>query len=416
MSAFLLGVVVLVAGALAWLLPPLLRQRSTAKVTQDAVNAAVYRDQLRELDADLRAGVIAAEQHAVARQELERRVLEDLGTKGATQSPQRSRRAWIGAVALGLAIPVCAFLVYFAVGTPQAVVPGAVEQAAADAAGGVTPDQVIAMVDRLAAKLKENPDNPEGWAMLGKSYGVMGRYDEATRAFAEAAKRTPDDAQLLADYADALAMSQGQRLQGEPEKLIARALKADPDNVKALALAGTAAFERKDYSGALRHWERILRTAPPGSPLAQSVQASIDEARSLGGKGSAKEIAKASASPEASSSTQSVRGIARLAPQMAAKVAPTDTVFIYARAAQGSRMPLAILRKQARDLPVSFVLDDSMAMSAQAKLSSAPSIIVTARVSKGAQATAQPGDIEGSSKPVKAGAGGVEVLIDSEVR
>src|SRR4051812_15340597 len=134
MSAFLLGVVVLVAGALAWLLPPLLRQRSTAKVTQDAVNAAVYRDQLRELDADLRAGVIAAEQHAVARQELERRVLEDLGTKGATQSPQRSRRAWIAAVALGLAIPVCAFLVYFAVGTPQAVVPGAVEQAAADAA------------------------------------------------------------------------------------------------------------------------------------------------------------------------------------------------------------------------------------------------------------------------------------------
>jgi cytochrome c-type biogenesis protein CcmH len=221
----------------------------------------------------------------------------------------------------------------------------------------------------------------------------------------------PDDAQLLADYADALAMAQGRRLQGEPEKIVARALAADPNNIKALALAGTAAFDRKNYAEAVRHWERIGQLIPAGSEFADSLQASIAEARELGGIRAPQ--AKAAV---AANRSGSVSGIAKLAPGLAGKVAPTDTVFIFARAAEGPRMPLAILRKRARELPVSFELDDSMAMSPQMKLSSFTHVVVGARVSKSANATPQPGDLQGLSAPIKVGARGIAVTIDTELR
>ncbi len=406
MTAFLVVSALLLAGALFHVLRPLVRARARDAVSRDAANIAVYRDQLRELEIDLKAGTLAADQYDKARREIEQRLLEDVG--GAAQAV-RPGRARLGAVALGLAIPLCAMLVYWVVGLPQAMIPGALQQA--DATHEVTDEQIAAMIERLAARLKQSPDNPEGWAMLARSYAAIGRFGEASSAFVEALKRTPDDAQLLADYADALGMAQGRNLRGEPEKLIARALKADPDNVKALALAGTVAFEKKDYSGAVRRWERLLQVAPPGSQLAQSVRSSIEEAQALGGKSSPGKASR----PEAAG-PGSIRGVARLSPALAARIAPTDTVFIYARAAEGPRMPLAILRKQARDLPVSFVLDDSMAMNPQMKLSSVPRVVITARVTKTAEATARPGDLEGESAPVRVGADRVEVVINSEVR
>jgi cytochrome c-type biogenesis protein CcmH len=286
MTAFFVGVLVLVAAALAWLLPPLLRARPRAAVSGNTVSLAVYRDQLRELEADLRAGTLAPEQHETARQEIERRLLEEIPAEA--QVPARPGRSVLGAAALGVALPVCALIVYLAVGTPQAIVPGAMEQAAGaqpEMNAQVTDAQILAMVERLSERLKKNPDNPEGWAMLGKSYGVMGRYQEAVGAYAEALKRMPekgtDTAQLLVDQADALAMSQGQDLLGEPEKLIARALSADPDNVKALALSGAVSFHRKDYARAARTWERILKLLPPDSDIAEKVRESIGEARMM---------------------------------------------------------------------------------------------------------------------------------------
>jgi cytochrome c-type biogenesis protein CcmH len=309
---------------------------------------------------------------------------------------------------LGLAIPLCAAAVYFAVGNPRAVSP---QPQTGGAEHGLTQQQLGSLVERLAARMKDNPEDAEGWAMLGRSYAVLGRFRDSADAYAKAAARMPDDAQLLADYADALAMAQGRRLQGEPEKIVARALAADPNNIKALALAGTAAFDRKNYAGAVRHWERIGQLIPAGSEFADSLQASIAEARELGGIRTPQAKAPVAATPAGS-----VSGIAKLAPDLAGKVAPTDTVFIFARAAEGPRMPLAILRKQARELPVSFVLDDSMAMSPQMKLSSFSQVIVGARVSKSANATPQPGDLQGLSVPIKVGARGVAVTIDTELR
>lgn len=408
MTAFAVLGAVLIAGALLFLVPPLLRRGLRPGATRDAVNVAVYRDQLRELEADLRAGTLAPDQHEKARGEIEARLLADVGKGDAPAHPRRHTRG--AALALGLAVPICALAVYVAVGNPRALSP----QAAGDAnAHGVSAQQFEAMVSRLAARLKENPEDPEGWMMLGRSYAVLGRFGEASEAYAKAAARTPGDAQLLADYADALAMAQGRTLQGEPEKILLRALAIDPNNVKALLLAGTAAFNRNDGAAAVRRWERVLGLLPAESDMVQRVQASIAEARSLGGSSGGKtQIAK----PAQALGGGRVSGVVTLAPQLAGKVAPGDTVFIFARAAEGPRMPLAILRKRASDLPVQFTLDDSMAMAPQMKLSAFPQVVIGARVSKSANASPQPGDLQGSSAPISVGAKSVSVVIDTELR
>lgn len=242
-------------------------------------NLAVYRDQLREIDADLAAGALHAEQHEKARRELQARLLGDMTVDDAVGSPVRHGRG--AAIIVSIAVPLLVFGLYFAVGNPQALRSGAT--ADADAAHGMTAQQVEMLVERLAARMKENPDAPGGWILLGRSYGTLSRFDQAAQAYANAAARLPRDAQLLADYADALAMAQDRRLQGEPEKIVARALNIDPRNLKALALAGSAAFEKKDFAEAIQYWERILPLVPPDAESARMIQANIAEARSLDG-------------------------------------------------------------------------------------------------------------------------------------
>ncbi|MFN7087347.1 MAG: c-type cytochrome biogenesis protein CcmI [Burkholderiales bacterium] len=410
MTVFLIVSGLLLAGALLFIVPPLLRNPSVAVISRKAANISLYRDQLQELEADLRAGTLSVENHDKAKREIEARLLEDVGADDETTDRPRHGRA--SAIIVGLALPLCAIAVYLATGSPQALVAGQ-SQEARGPAHEITAEQIEEMTQRLAARLQNEPGNVEGWVMLARSYNALGRYAQAASAYASAIKQLPDDAQLLADYADTLAMAQGRRLQGEPEKLITRALKIDPDNIKALALAGSAAFDNKNYVKAVEHWEKILRLAPPDSDFARSVAASVAEARSLG-KGSVP-AATATNTP-AAATAPGVKGMVKLAPELAAKVAPTDTVFIFAKAAEGPRMPLAILRKQARELPAAFTLDDSMAMTPEFGLSRFPRIVVGARISKSASATPQPGDFEGLSQPVANNASGITVVIDSEIR
>jgi cytochrome c-type biogenesis protein CcmH len=305
-------------------------------------------------------------------------------------------------VLVGIGLPVAALAVYLAVGSPGALSPQADP-------GAVTAEQVDDMVGRLAARLRESPDDVDGWKMLGRSYAVLGRFGEAVDAYAKAAAREPRDAALLADFADALAMTRGQSLQGEPEQLVLRALEIDPQNLKALALAGTAAFERKAFAAAADFWQRMLPLVPPGSEDAQAIRDNVAQATQLAG---GQPPAPRAAAPQAAA----LRGTVRIAPTLKGKFGPEDTVFIYARAAEGPPMPLAVQRVKARELPVSFALDDAMAMAPGMELSAHPRVVVTARVSKSGGATPQPGDLQGASAPVANDASGVTVLIDTEVR
>lgn len=407
MTVFIVITAVLAIAALAFIVVPLLRHSPNAAVSRDAINVAVYRDQLRELEADLRAGTLAQEQYERSRSEIEARLLQDVGSKEAAAVKPRSGTA---AVVFAIALPVCALVVYLAIGDPQAILTARAPQGASH---GVTEEQIVAMVEKLAARMRANPEDPAGWKILARSYAALGRFKDASAAYAEAAARDTTDAQLLADYADALAMAQGRTLEGEPEKLIARALQIDPTNTKALALAGTIAFNRKDYAKAAEYWERILAVVPADSEIARAARANVDEARALAGGPQPGKPATASTPP---ASGGRVSGTVKLAPALSGKIDPGDTVFIFARAADGPRMPLAILRRQARDLPIEFALDDSMAMTPQMKLSSFSQVVIGARVSKSATATPQPGDLEGLSAPTKVGTNGVSVVIDSEVR
>ena len=398
MTGFLVVAAGLAALAVFVVLRPLVLSRKPASLSRREANIAIYRDELRELDADLAAGTLAREEYERARLELEARLLEDVSSADAAPAaPVRRASAW----AVGIAVPLVAAAVYLLTGDPAAMLPS---RQGPDAA------QVDAMVARLAAKMREHPEDAEGWKLLGRSYTVMGRFPEAVEAYARAAERSPRDAQLLADFADALAMARGQTLQGEPEKLIERALEIDPKNLKALALSGTAAYERKDYASAADTWSRMLPLVPEGSEDAQAISQNVSEARKLAGIGEPqKENKKAAA-------TAGLRGVVRLAPGLKAQVKADDTLFVFARAAEGPPMPLAVVRGKATDLPLHFNLDDSMAMAQGLKISAFPKVVVTARISKGGAATAQPGDLQGASAPVANAASGVTVTIDTVVR
>ena len=411
MTLFWISAALLAAGALAIVLRPL-RGAKRADASREALNAAVYRDQMRELEEDLRAGKIAQEDYERSRGEIERRLLDDVKPQRAAPSPNAivQRRA---ALYAALALPVVALGLYFAIGNPRALNPAVRENA-------MGMQQIEEMVQRLAERLEKEPEDIEGWKMLGKSYFVMGRFAEAAKAYSKAAIRAPRDAQVLADLADALAMARGQNMQGAPEELVLRALQIDPKNVKALALAGSAAFDRRDFRGAVRYWERMLPLVEAGSEDARVIQSNIEEARAAAAAppkpaAAAPPKPAAAAPPKPAVAGARLQGTVRLAPELASKISPTDTLFVYARAAEGPAMPLAVLRGRAADLPLKFSLDDSMAMSPAMKLSAFPKVVVTARISKSGSATPQSGDLQGVSAPV-ANSGSVSITIDKVVR
>jgi len=421
--SFILIAVAMVAIALAWVLVPLLRRGKRYGVERTAMNVAILRDQLNELEADLASGTLPRARHDEARRELEQRVLEDSQAAAANDAAPSQSAAWTAAILAGT-IPIAALLLYAALGSHDAFSPVAAVAAKGEGEHEVTKAQIEAMAATLSAKLEKEPGNAEGWVMLARTYYALNRYGDATAAFEKAVALVPDDAGLLADYADALGAAQG-GLRGKALELVDRALKADPTHWKALALAGTIAFERKDYKQAVAYWEKMKATVPPGSPIAASIDASIAEARDLGGlkpdAASAPVVAAAPrdgatkapvSAPGAAPAGAAIAGTVSLAPALAAKASPTDTVFIFARAAEGPKMPLAILRKQVKDLPATFTLDDSMAMAPNFALSNFPSIVVGARISKSGNAAPQAGDLEGLSPVVRVGATGLAVVID----
>lgn len=395
----------LVLALLCW---PLLRRRSGDGASRRAINTAIYRDQLAELERDLASGVLSQADYGSARDELERRVLEDVAADATTAAPASPRRLPRTALALAVTLPLAAAVLYVVLGTPAALDPAAREGQQASAA------EIEKMVDALAAKLEKDPGNLEGWAMLGRSYLVTGRLAEAAKAFDKAGPAMEASTELMLQVAELSAELNEGRIEGRGRELLQRVLKAEPQNPQALVLAGTDAFFRQQYADAVRHWEAVLAQLPPGSPDAQNLTAGIEKARSLQGEAPAGARARAEAKPQAAAG-KTVSGRVTLAPALAGKASPDDVVFIFARAAEGPRMPLAVVRTRVADLPQDFTLDDSMALSPEFKLSSAGTLRIEARVSKSGDATARPGDLRGESGPVQPGASKLGIVIDTRV-
>lgn len=408
MSNFVIVAIVLLIGVLIFLLRPLLSRKDEAAdgIENRAANLAVLKEQRQELEQQLASGVVDRQAYELAREELERRTLEDVAGSASPQAV--SRRNPKVAIGLGLSFIALIVALYAALG-PNNLLSGDKPKANEDGSHPLTQEQILGMVERLSEKLQANPNDGAGWLMLGRSYAVLGRFPESAAAYGRAVAMLPPNAQNFADFADIVAMNQGKRLQGEPENLVRRALEIDPVNVKALALSGTLAFERQDFRAAIGEWRKVLANVPADSPIVAGMQGSIRDAESklaaAGGESGSSQPVKA----------VEINGIVSLDPSLVGKVAPTDTVFVFARAANGPKMPLAIVRKTVADLPLRFVLNDAMAMSPNLKLSQFDSVVVGARVSKQGDAMARPGDLQGLTEPMAPGSKDAKIVINALV-
>jgi cytochrome c-type biogenesis protein CcmH len=293
---------------------------------------------------------------------------------------------------VGVLLPLLAVGGYLMIGNPQVFSPLATIQP-----GNVTPEQIQAMVGKLAERVKSNPDNIEDWLMLGRSYKSLGRTAEAAEAYSKVEAAMSDDPDFLADYADLLAMMSGGKLDGKPLQLIKQALELDSKHLISLWLAGTAAFDKREFSSAVVFWERALNTLPPESEERGTLQGSIAEAKRRSGF--------------KSNPAQAVSGRLTLAAAKLANVPTTATVFIFARPTDGTRMPLAVAKVKVADLPYDFVLDDSQAMVADKGISSQSQVIVEARISLTGDAIAREGDLRSNTVQAKVGERKVRLVI-----
>jgi cytochrome c-type biogenesis protein CcmH len=407
----------LLAGALLLLLPSLLRLPAREP---DAADAAldIHHDHRQEIERDLAAGSLAPNHVDQVRAEIDRWEREDAASASPAAAVQTPALA--PALMLALLIPLGSVAVYLHIGDPNAAVPqvpaAAATSTSTEQRHGLTPEQIQQMVTALAERLKAQPDDTDGWLMLGRSYTVLGRHQDAATALRRAAALAPGDPSVLADLADAVGMAQGRRLAGEPMQWVQKALDIDPEHVKALALAGSVAFEAKDHAAARRYWERLLAVVPNDSAIARSVRGSLDEAIAMASGITAAPAGDAAASPAptvvVAAADRTISGRVEIAPALAQRFSGGDTLFVFARAVDGPRMPLAILKRDAA-LPAAFTLDDAMAMSPQLRLSGFSEVVVMARVSKTGNATPQSGDLIGQSAPVRPGVSDLRVVIDS---
>ncbi|MFT3962399.1 c-type cytochrome biogenesis protein CcmI [Propionivibrio sp.] len=402
-TGFLLAAGLLLLAVLAILLRPLLRKdAATSAVDRRQANLDILRDELRELERSRAEGSLNESDFEQARRELQRRLLEEVEP---ADRPARVAAPAAGgkrtALALLIAVPLAAAAGYAALGTPQGLDP-------AHTQARMSPQEIDALLQRLVDRLKANPDDMQGWVILARSYKALGRSAESAEAFGRAEAALDGDAVLLAEYAEALAEARG-KFAGKPDELIARALKANPDEAMALFVAGQSANERRDYAAVVDYWGRLLLKVEPDSQDARTLGAAVDQAKELlaaqGGKPAAKTLPQAAA--------KTISGEVILSGKLAAQVQPNDPVFIFARPADGSsRMPLAVLRVTVADLPFRFRLDDSTAMQGGQKLSEAAAVALEARIARAGMATRSSGDLFGVAEKTPVGSQNVRLVID----
>lgn len=313
-------------------------------------------------------------------------------------------------IVVGIAISLFAVALYFAWSKPVVTTP---TQSQIAQNGQMEPEH-IEMIKALNARLEQNPGDGKGWSMLARSYAVLGRYDESVAAYEKATALIQNNAALLVDYADILALTNGRNLQGKPLELIQSALKIDPNNTKGLLLIGKAAYQAGDYSHAAGYFEKLLQLLPPDSPLAKQVSDNIAQVRAQEA-GKQPRSLPVQGEPLSATGGAQISGVVRLSPALAGKVSPTDTVFVFAKAVSGPPMPIAVIRVQAKDLPQKFILNDSMAMMPTMKLSNFQEVVVSAKISKSGNATPQSGDLRSEVASVKVGANDVQLVIDKVV-
>lgn len=395
--------VLLAALAAAFVLRPLIGSGPRVSAEREQALADLYREKLKELDGQKARGDIEGEDYALAREELETALAVEL-SEPAAEAPAvsaRKRLAW----GVGAGVPAAALLLYALLGN----LAGLQESGTGRTAEGQP--SVQEMVARLEARLESNPDDVEGWQMLGRSYTVLEQPYKARYAYAEAAERAPENAEVLLDYAEAIARAQGNTLTGEPEQMIEKAVRLEPESKRGRWLLGIAAYQQGENETALAYWKDLA-----GEPGTTREEKELLQRFIAAASGESVAPEQPDATAQAAGGPASIEVTVSLDEALAAKASPSDTVFVYARAVQGPPMPLAIERHNVSSLPLPVTLDDGDAMMEQMKLSGFDKVMVVARVSKSGSAEAASGDLQGLSGTVNPNnTPRIELIIDQVV-
>lgn len=392
MTSFLIPAFLLLVLVLVLVLRPFIFPAKSSATSRRQMNAAIYREELDKLEAEHQAGVINSVDYEIAHAEMRQRLFQDTIVEDDREVAGSTKKTAIG---LCIFIVVLSSGLYFSLGD-------VVRVAQKNSETPVTQEGVEKMVAEFAIKMEKDPSNLKGWAMLARSYRILGRNEDAAKAYARAGDFINSDPQLLADYADVLATNADGNFAGKPLQLINQALKLDPDNLMALWLSGTAAYSSGNYKAAVQAWEKLAKQIPADTDEARAIQGSIAEARSKGGL---------SSQAPASVAGKSISGNIELSPDLKSKIKSGDIVMVIARK-PGERMPVAVLKVAASDFPMSFTLNDSLAMNPSAPLSQLSEASIEVRISKTGMAKPEAGDLISSVQTVKVGASNVRLLID----
>lgn len=404
MMLFWFLALLMLSSALLFVLSPLISPFQSRKgLARNDINVILFKDQCAELEADLATGVLTREQFDQAKEDLERSLLQDIDKAEPGKVDRELVSSKHTAIALGLFIPILAISLYLKLGAGEAGLDPKRAVASSEAQVEGHQGTLEEQIRSLQEQLQSNPDDLESWVMLARSYYFLKQYQPASGAFAKAVAMTDEkNADLLADYADALAMASERSMAGKPTEAVQKALQVEPLHRKALWLAATAAYQNKQYDETLKYYSSLRDQFPKGSDSYYQMLRNIGEVKQLLGMSIEAEAAELQQA-ESQQKTASITGSVSLEPSLQSKVEPGDTLFVYARAASGPKMPLAIVRMTAGQLPVNYVLDDSSAMNPQMKLSAFKEVVVSARISKTGNAVPQAGDLQGVSGVVALG-------------
>jgi cytochrome c-type biogenesis protein CcmH len=408
--------VVAVALALAFVLPFLLNNNKNErqKAARRDINLAVYRDQMKDLKAELANTQLSPEQFLASKLELETRAAEDaLAHEDRVATPVTSRRFGF---ALAAVLPVAAIGLYFMLGNPGVLTAVASGQSGSTTAAAPTEQDILRMVQQIEARTQANPTDSEAWEALATANAMMARWPEALQAYEKTYELLPTKPAVLSGYAEALAMTSNLVLAGRPIELVTLALQTDPNNPKGLELAGIHAYQNQDFAQAVQFLDRLQPQLPPGTPYAQEILAMRNEAQRLAQLGGGAQTAGAtSPSPADSQATAvprvSVAGSVDVAAALQSRVGDQHTIYLIARAGEGGP-PLAAVRVKMGQFPLPFSLDDSMAMNPANTLSGHKEVVLVARISASGNPIAQPGDLEGRITGVAVGTKDVKLVID----
>jgi len=383
MTSFFIAAFLLLALVLFLLLRPFIFSGKGEETSRRQMNAAIYREELDKLVAEHAAGLINADEYEMSHAEMRQRLFQDTSEEDDRSVMGSSKKVVIG---LCVFIVLLSSAMYFSLGDVIRIAQYN-EQRPTTQAG------VEKMVAEFALKMEKDPGNLKGWAMLARSYRILGRNQDAANAYARAGSFINDDPELLAEYADTLASVSNGNFSGKPLALINQALKIDPNNLLALWLSGSASFAAQNYKAAVQAWERLANQLPPGSEEARAIQGSIAEARSKGGLTST--IASVGGS-------KGISGKIELSAELKSQVKPSDTVLVIARQ-PGERMPVAVLKVAVGDFPMNFVLTDALAMNPNMPISKLSEVAIEVRISKTGMAKPEAGDLMSSVQTVKVG-------------